>query len=360
MTKIAHLDAVRVIVGVDTHKEAHVAVAVDSLGARLGEHQVQTTPVGYAGLERWATGLGGGPTVFGVEGTGSYGAGLARFLTGRGYRVIEVNRPDRTTRRRVGKSDPIDAEAAARSVLAGVATGTPKSGTDNVEMIRTLRVARDSALKSKTQATNQMLALVVTAPAELRQSVEGLSTARLVRHCVSFRPGEVVTPGAAVKFALRSIARRHNHLAAELTTIDAELDRLIAEAAPELIQAFGIGTETAATLLIAAGDNADRLKSEAAFAALCGVSPIPASSGKTNRHRLNRGGDRQANAALHRVVIVRLRHEERTKSYMARRVHEGLSKREVIRCLKRYVAREVFSILSRLPRSNSELTPCNL
>jgi transposase len=330
-----------------------VAVAVNGLGTRLGEHRFRVTSTGYVGLERWAVGMGD-VVGFGVEGTGSFGAGLARFLSGRGHTVIEVSRPDRSTRRRLGKSDPIDAEAAARAVLAGVAQGLPKSGTHNVEMIRMLKVAKDSALKARTQAINQMKALLVTAPADLRAALDGLSASRLVHRCVGFRPGDVLTPTAAAKLALRSIARRHRQLTAEIRALDADLTRLTAETAPALLQAFCIGPDTAATLLITAGDNPERLRSESAFAALCGVSPIPASSGKTNRHRLNRGGDRRANAALHRIVIVRLRHDERTRSYVERRVGEGMTKPEVIRCLKRYVAREVFAILRNLAQENLE------
>ena len=353
MTTIAHFDGARVVVGVDTHKDEHVAVAIDGLGTRLGEHRLRATPAGYSDLERWATDLGD-MAAFGVEGTGSFGAGLARFLSARGHTVIEVSRPDRSTRRRLGKSDPIDAEAAARAVLVGVAQGSPKSGTHGVEMIRILKVAKDSAMKGRTQSTNQMMALVVTAPAELRQALDGLSASRLVRRCAGLRPGDVVTPAAAAKFALRSIAHRHQQLTAEIRILDDELARIITETAPVLLQEFCIGPDTAATLLITAGDNPERLRSERAFAALCGVSPIPASSGKTNRHRLNRGGDRRANAALHRVVIVRLRHDPRTGRYMKRRVSEGMAKPEVIHCLKRYVAREVFAILRNLAQENLE------
>ena len=342
--KIVHFDAARVVVGVDTHKDEHVAVAINGLGTHLGEHSCRVTLAGYKDLEQWATGLGV-VVAFGVEGTGSFGAGLARFLSGQGHKVIEVNRPDRSTRRRVGKSDPIDAEAAARSVLAGVATGLPKSGTHGVEMVRMLKVAKDSAMKARTQATNQVMALVLTAPAELREVLDGLSVSGLVQRCAGLRPGDVVTPTAAAKFALRSIARRHLQLTAELKVINAELARITAEIAPALLQAFCVGPDSAAALLITAGDNPERLKSESAFAALCGVSPIPASSGKTNRHRLNRGGDRRANSALHRVIIVRLRHDERTRKYMARRTAEGMTKLQVIRCLKRYLAREVYAIL---------------
>ena len=344
MDNIVQIDAVQVVVGVDTHKDEHVAVAIDRLGVRLGEYRLPTTRAGYSDLDQWAAGLGE-VTAFGVEGTGSYGAGLARFLSGHGRTVVEVIRPDRSTRRRLGKSDPIDAEVAARTVLAGTSQGLPKSGAHNVEMIRMLKIARDSALKARTQAINQVKALVVTAPEDLRQALNRLSASGLIRHSMGFRPGGIGTPTAAAKFALRSIARRHHQLTAEISALDVELLRLTSETAPALLQAFCVGPGTAATLLITAGDNPERLRSESAFAALCGVSPIPASSGKTNRHRLNRGGDRRANAALHRVVIVRLRHDERTRRYMARRVGEGMTKPEVIRCLKRYVAREVFTIL---------------
>jgi len=343
--------AAHVVVGVDTHKDEHVAVAVDQLGVRLCEHRVVTTTQGYADLERWATGLGE-VSAFGIEGTGSYGAGLSRFLTSRGYTVVEVNRPNRSERRSKGKSDPTDAEMAARAVLAGVAHATPKSGVDRVEMIRMLKSTKDSAVKARTQAMNQMQALVVTAPAALREALRGITATKLVDRCARLRPGELATAKAVAKHTLRSLARRCHQLTAETEALETELGRLTVQTAPALLEAFGVGPDTAATLLVTAGSNPERLKSEATFAALCGVSPIPASSGKTNRHRLNRGGDRQANAALHRVVIVRLRHEDRTKAYMKRRTGEGMTKTEVIRCLKRYVAREVFGILRELGREN--------
>jgi transposase len=333
-----------IIVGVDTHKDEHVAVVVDKLGVRIGQRNLPTTNVGYVSLERWASGLGE-IDAFGVEGTGSYGAGLARFLRGQGHKVIEVNRPDRSTRRRLGKSDPTDAEMAARAVLAGVARNRPKSGVDEVEMIRMLKSTKDSAMKGRTQAINQMKAFTVTAPVELRAVLRGLTTNQLVARCARWRHGQLGTPTAAAKYALQSLARRHIQLTREIEALDAQLARLTAAFAPALMESFGIGPDTAAALLVTAGSNPERLKSEAAFAALCGVSPVPASSGKTNRYRLNRGGDRQANAALYRVVIVRLRYDDRTRIYFQRRMEEGKTKTEVIRCLKRYVAREVFTIL---------------
>ncbi len=258
---------------------------------------------------------------------------------------MEVNRPDRSVRRRKGKSDPTDAESAARAVLAGVADATPKSGEGEVEMIRMLKNTKDSAVKARTQAINQVKAIVVTAPAELRETLDGLSTTALVARCKSFRPGRLDCPIAVAKYALRSLACSYHQLGKEVRDLEAELERLTRSAAPALVSMFGIGADTAATLLVVAGSNPERLHSEAAFASLCGVSPIPASSGKTNRHRLNRGGDRQAIAALYRIVLVRLRYDSRTIAYKDRRTGEGLSKTEIIRCLKRYVAREVFSAL---------------
>ena len=338
--------AVRVIIGVDTHKDQHVAVAIDGQGVRLGERHMPVNTRGYEELERWSHSLGD-IGAFGIEGTGSYGAGVARFLIGRGYRVVEVNRADRSVRHRKGKSDPVDAEMAARAVLAGVANATPKSGDGEVEMIRMLKVARDSAVKARTQAINQMKALVITAPSELRETLDGLTTSVLAKRCRSFRPFRIEDPRAAAKYALRSLACRHLQLSKEVRNLEAEMERLTRSISPALVNTFGVGPDTAAILLIAAGSNPDRLRSEASFASLCGVNSIPASSGKTNRHRLNRGGDRQANAALYRIVIVRLCYDPRTQAYMRRRSAEGLSKRDVIRCLKRYVAREVYSAIRK-------------
>ena len=283
----------------------------------------------------------------GIEGTGSYGAGLARFLTCRGYTVVEVNRPDRSVRYRKGKSDPTDAEMAARSVLAGVVDATPKSGEGKVEMIRMLKSAKDSATKARTQAVNQMKAVAITAPAELREKLDGLGAGALAARCRSFRPGRLDNPTAEAKYTLRFLACRYRRLSEEIQDLKAEFQRLILTAAPALVNSFGIGPDMAAALLITAGSNPDRLNSEAAFASLCSVNPIPASSGKTNRHRLNRGGDRQANAALYRIVIVRLCHDPRTQAYMCRRTAEGMTKREVIRCLKRYVDREIYSAVQK-------------
>src|ERR687897_709329 len=295
---------VEVILGVDTHLDFHVAVAVDHLGRRLGESSVPTTVKGYKELLCWAEGFG--PLrCAGVEGTSSYGAGLARHLRTMGIEVLEVERPKhrrRSSRSNVEKSDPSDAERAARAVLAGEASGVPKSGDGEVEMIRTLRAVRRSAIKARRQAANQLQGLRLTAPEELLNRLRGLSTKELVSVAARFRLGDAPCDVlAATKFALRSGARRYEALSAEIDELDAQLDRLVGQVAPELVSLAGIGTDHAATLLIVAGDNPQRLRSEASFASLCGVSPIEASSGKVVRHRLNRGGNRDANRGLYMI-----------------------------------------------------------
>jgi transposase len=352
MTTIAQSEPIRVTVGVDTHGDVHVACAKDQLGRNLATTRVATTPTGYRALLDWAWDLGQ-VEAFGVEGSGCYGAALARFLAAQGQVVWEVNRPDRSARRRRGKSDPVDAEAAARAVQAGEATAIPKGGDSIVEMVRCLRVARATAMKARSQAANALRALVVTAPAELREQLRDLDAANLAQTAARLRPGTIVTPAAATKLALRTLAERWLALTAELSALDAELDRLTAQAAPALRELCGVGGEVAGALLVAAGDDPTRLRSEAAFSMLCGASPIEASSGKTVRHRLNRGGDRQANTALYRIVVVRLRWHEPTRKYMARRTSQGLSKKEIIRCLKRYVAREVFAALMKTSANRS-------
>jgi transposase len=347
MLEPAHqsVSKVPVTVGVDTHLDSHVAVALDHLGRRLGALSVPTTTVGYAELLRWAGALGELQRV-GIEGAGSFGAGLARFLRARGVEVLEVGRPKRRDEHRSGKSDPIDAELAARAVLAGTAVGEAKGTEGRVEMIRVLRAARRSAVKARAQAANQLRGMLITAPEHLRTELRGLTVAKLVRRAAGFRPGDSTDDvAAATKFALRSIARRHRRLSEEIRELDGQLSRLVTEAAPALVALGGVGVDTAATLLVAVGEDPKRLRSEAAFAHMCGVAPIPASSGKVVRYRLNRRGNRDANRALHVVATERMSRDERTKAYVARRTEEGKSKREIIRCLKRYVARELYRVL---------------
>ena len=339
----------RVVGGVDTHRDVHVAAAVDAAGRVLGSADFAATLAGHRQLLRWLRGYGD-IAVVGVEGTGVWGAGLARFLAANDVPVVEVDRQNRQHRRRHGKSDPADAEAAARAALSGDAIGTPKTRTGPVEAIRALRVARRSALKARTQAGNQLHALVVTAPDELRRDLRELHLAKLAERASRFQRQPVNTTTAATKLALRSVARRWLALGDEIRHLDAELARLIAHTAPDLLERQGVGTDTAGALLVAAGDNPHRLRSERSFAALCGASPVDASSGRTHRHRLNRGGDRHANNALWRIVLVRMSCDPRTKTYVARRTAEGLSKPEIIRCLKRYVARELYTDLLKVGR----------
>jgi transposase len=344
-------DPAEIIIGIDTHKEAHAAVAINELGARLGAMTLPVSRRGYQELEAWARSFGC-VRALGIEGTGSYGAGVSRFLQERGHRVIEVNRPNRQIRRQHGKTDPVDAENAARAVLSGQAKAAPKAGTSSVEMIRHLKVARDTAVKSRTQAMVTLKTLIINAPAVLRESLEGLTgTMTLIRHLAALRPGGMTGPTASAKAALRALARRWLMLDAEIKSHDAALDALTTACAPTLKEAHGMATGTAAEMLILVGDNPERIRSEAAFAKLCGACPIPASSGKTTRHRLNRGVNRRANAALYRVVISRMRSHSPTRDYVRKRMAEGKGKMEIIRCLKRFVAREIFGYLCRTSRS---------
>ena len=344
-----------VIGGVDTHGQTHHAAVIDDIGRHLGDREFPANPAGYRALAQWVGGHGTLTTV-GVEGTGTYGAGLARHLRTIGLTVVEVDRPDRKSRRAHGKSDPLDAYAAARAVLSGSATGTPKLRNGHVEAIRALRVARSSAVNARSQATNQIKALIVSGLPELREQLRHLTTAKIITTCARLRPGhQLGDPAQATKTALRRLARRHQHLSQEISEADHDITQLVGEAAPDLLTLRGVGPEVAGQLLTSADDNPDRITSEAKFAHLCGAAPVPASSGRTHRHRLNRGGDRHANNALYIVVLNRLRYDPRTRAYAERRTQEGLSKPEIIRCLKRYVAREIHHVL--VPNSAAQNRP---
>jgi transposase len=327
--------------GVDTHLDVHVAAALDSIGGLLGVESFPTTASGYSELLGWLAGFGPVERV-GIEGTGSYGAGLARHLHAAGVAVVEVNRSDRQARRQQGKSDPLDAVSAARAAQSGKATGTSKGRDGMVEAIRTLMVARRSARRHSTATINQIRALVSTAPDDLRARFAHHTTISLVKETAAMRPRSGDTVGYATRIALRELGRRAVYLADEIDRVDALIAPLLTARAPALLALPGVGPDTAAILLIAAGDHPDRLRSEAAWAHLCGSAPIPASSGKITRQRLNRAGDRQANHALWRIVLSRMSFEPRTRAYVERRTEEGLTKLEIIRCLKRYVAREVY------------------
>lgn len=340
--------------GVDTHADTHTVAALDHLGRLLGHETFPATIAGYGQALTWLRSHG--PlSLVGMEGTGSYGAGLFQHLRAAGVTVVEVDHPDRQARRKLGKSDPTDAISAARAVQAGTATGTPKARDGVVESIRALRVARNGAIKAHTAAINALRQTIITAPAHLRAQLAGLGPKTLVGTCSRLRPGDIHDPEQAAKATLRRLARRCQMLAEELAETDKDLKTLITQKAADLLAVHGVGTEIAGQLLITAGDNPERLKSEASFAALCGVSPLLASSGKTNRHRLNRGGDRAANSALHRVVIVRMKSHPRTRAYVERRTGEGLSKREIIRCLKRYVARELLPLIKAAAEDRPDL-----
>ncbi|MCO7218364.1 IS110 family transposase [Klenkia sp. PcliD-1-E] len=339
-----------VTVGVDPHSDTHHAAVFDEVGRPIADAGFPTTPEGYRHLREWAA-EHGEVAAFGVEGTGAYGAGLARDLRAAGQVVIEVDRPDRKTRRQHGKSDPIDAYAAAAAVLSGAAVGIPKTRDGQVEAIRTLRVARRSAIKGRTQAINQLKAVVLTGPAQLRLALAGQSTRELLGTCRRMRttqpPSQASDPvAAATRSTLRRLARRITALTEEIADIDTELQPLVQATAPQLMDVYGVGTEVGAQLLITAGDDPDRLRSEAAFAQLCGTAPLPASNGRTTRHRLNRGGDRHANYALHVIALVRLSAHQPTRDYAARRRAQGLSNLKIIRCLKRYIAREIHHVLT--------------
>jgi transposase len=367
-----------VVGGVDTHKDTHTAAAIDERGRLLGCEQFPTTPRGYQELLAWLRGQAGENgrlLLVGVEGTGAYGTGLTRLLRAEQVEVVEVDRPDRKTRRFQGKSDPIDAIAAAQAAQSGRATGRPKHREGRVEALRALRVARRSAIDQRADAQRQLKALIVTAPDTLRERLRDLTDTQLITTCARMRPDpntdqntdpnttdpnatdpnttdpnttdwDTACPVTATTLALRSLARRHQQLSTEIRELDKLIEPLVETINPRLLAVFGVGPDTAGQLLVTAGENPARITSEAAFAMLCGVAPLPASSGRTHRHRLNRGGDRQANAALYRIVLCRLRHDPATRAYAQRRTAEGKSKKEIIRCLKRYVAREIYRIIT--------------
>jgi transposase len=330
--------------GVDTHSEVHVAAALDPVGGLLGTREFPATAAGYAGLLGWL-GKFGDVALVGVEGTGSYGAGLARYLAASGVRVVEVDRADRQDRRRKGKSDPLDAVSAARAAQSGRAAGEPKGRDGAVEAIRSLMADGRSARGERTQAINQARALVLTGPEELRDRFAGHRAAALAAGIAALRPRPGDAADYAVRMALRELGRRVEFLDAQIERLDDLIVPLVTVRAPGLLSLYGVGPDTAAMLLIAAGDHPERLRSEAAWAHMCAVAPIPASSGKTRRHRLNRGGNREANHALWRIVITRMSAHPATRAYVERRTAEGLSKKDIIRCLKRYVAREVYPYL---------------
>lgn len=336
---------VKVYGGIDTHADTHHLAVIDQAGRRLADAQIPTTATGYQAALRF---LGSWPGLVsvGIECTGSYGAAVTRAVREAGITVFEVNRPNRFDRRLHGKSDPFDAYSAAEAVLGGRASAAPKGGDGLVESLRVLRTSRSSALQARTATINQIKGMLITAPEDLRTRYKGLSTPKLIAALAASRPTPTpVTAAEATAYSLRLLARRWQALIGQIEDLAGHLQRLLDDHAPDLMRVFGCGRDTIAQLLITAGDNPDRLRSEAAFAALAGVCPIPASSGKTKRHRLNRAGDRQANSALYHIVMVRLRYNQETQDYVARRTAEGKTKMEIIRCLKRYLVRQLYPLI---------------
>ncbi|MFB6551074.1 IS110 family transposase [Streptomyces sp. NPDC056405] len=341
-------NAVEAVLGVDTHRDFHVAAVLAMTGRTLGIERFPAAESGYQQLHAWAAQLGNIRRA-GVESSGNYGAALSRYLLSQGLEVLEAPGPGRAARRRRSKSDRGDAEAAARAVLSGRAHSPVKSGSGPAETARLYLVAKDSAVKAQRQAVNQLKAILVTADPTLREELAPLSRRALVRACLELsEDDDSMDPVVrATRFTLRVLAERIEQLRAQARVLEERLSDLVWCHHPQLIDAVGIGPHSAAVLLTAMGDSSDRLRGEASFAALCGASPVEYSSGNRQHRRLNRGGNRQANAALHRIVLSRLRWDARTQAYYERRVMEGKTRREVIRCLKRYVAREVYRLVQQ-------------
>jgi transposase len=336
-----------VVAGVDAHTDEHHIAVLDLQGRLLGAAAFPTSAAGYRRLISWLRGHGEIVRV-GVESTGAYAAALARALAAERITVVEVNQPHPHARQRLGKSDPIDAELAARAALSGTATAVPRQTSGIVEAIRQLSVARTGALKARTAALQQLDDLIITAPEQLRAELRrGRTLKARSRLCTKLRPDleRIHEPTQAAKLALRSLAHRVDQLNREIEALDQQLESLVATAAPRTIRLFGVGIQAAGQLLITAGENINRLRGEAAFAKICGAAPILASSGRTTRHRLDYAGDRQANRALHMIAVCRLRHCDQTRAYASKRTADGLNRREILRCLKRYIARQTYHTL---------------
>jgi transposase len=335
----------RVVIGADTHLDTiHLAVITDT-GKPVADAEFPTCPAGYDAALTWARSFGA-IVIAGVEGTSSYGSGLTRVLQAADIEVAEVSRPDRAARRRKGKSDPLDAYAAARTALAGDGLAVPKD--EHTTALRALLSARRGAVKARSAAINQIHALLVTAPAELRERYRRHSITALVKALARCRPAAHGDPTTvAVLTAAKTLAQRVEFLSHQERDLTAQLDARVKELNPALRAAHGVGPDVAAQLLVTAGTNPHRLRNESAFAALCGAAPVPASSGKTTRHRLSRGGDRAANSALHRIALVRMSSHPQTRGYVERQGTKGRTKKEILRLLKRAITREIFRLLTR-------------
>lgn len=333
------------VAGADTHADTIHVAAISTTGTAIDDREFPTTRAGYAAAIRFLTSLGEVQRI-GVEGTASYGAGFTRALTAAGIEVLEVTRAVKSTRRLKGKSDPLDAYSAARTALAGDGLAIPKA--DATAGLRALHLARRSAIKHRTAVINQIKAMLISAPDTVREKYRGSTTLKMIEAIARCRPDAQADPWAqSVLTAAKMLAQRVQFLESQAEALGAQIDAIVTDANPGLRAAYGVGADTAAQLLITAGANPHRLHSEAAFAALCGVAPVPASSGKTNRHRLSRGGDRAANNALFRIALVRMSHHQPTKNYVQRQSALGHTRMEILRKLKRAIAREVFKLLTR-------------
>jgi transposase len=342
--------------GVDTHAATHTVAAVSQHGASLGHATFPADQAGYHDLVGWLRRFGMIARVA-VEGTGSYGAGLADHCRRAAVPVVEVSRPARRIRRGTGKSDPVDAENAARAALAGVDLAVPKTRDGYVESLRVIHQTRRGAVQARTAAVNALGQLILTAPAALRAQLNKLSRTAQVAACARLRPAvNLDDPAQATKTALRRLARRISDLDTEITEATADLDALTRRHQPDLTAEVGVGPVAAAQLLITAGDNPDRMTSPAAFVALCGANPIPASSGQTVRYRLNRGGDRHANCALHTIALTRLRCHPETQAYADKLRARGKTNRDIRRCLKRYLARRIYHLITQAATRAEPLT----
>lgn len=339
-------DEVDYVVGVDTHRDEHVlAVVVAPAGGVVAQRSVRASAHGYAEAVRFAEKHAGGARVWAVEGAGHYGAGLVRHLSGRGETVLEIGRGPRDERRLRGKDDPLDAIRSARAALASETLTLPRTGQRR-EALRLLLVARRSAVDVRRQALVQLRSVIVTAPDPLRDELRGLPVRQLIKRCSRLRRSSSRSPDQlATALVLRTLARRAQAATAEAAELEREILAHIRALAPQLLSEHGVGPIVAAQLIVA-WSHPGRVRSEAAFARLAGVAPIPASSGRTVRHRLSRGGDRQLNRALHTVILNRRQHDPATKAYIARRVSEGKSRRDAVRLLKRYLARHLHRVLN--------------
>ena len=342
-------DQVDYVVGVDTHRDEHVlAVVTAPAGVVVAQRSVPATARGYAEALRFAAEHAPAARVWAVEGAGHYGAGLARYLSGHGETVLEAGRGPRNERRLQGKDDQLDAARAARTVLASETLALPRAGQRR-EALRLLLIARRGAVDVRREALVQLRSVIVTAPDQLRSELRGLPAGRLIQRCSRFRRSSSRTPDAlALTLVLRTLARRVQAATVEAAELEAEILAHVRALVPQLLDEPGVGPIVAAQVIVT-WSHKGRVRSEAAFARLAGVAPIPASSGQTTRHRLSRGGDRQLNRALHTVILHRRHHDPATQAYIARRIAEGKTRRDAVRLLKRYLARHLYRLLAEMP-----------